>query len=92
MDTLNDKVVAWLRTVWPIAWAALIAWLVTRIPVLAPVAGWLDGLGDQVLTLVIGAAVYPLLRWLESKVPSWLSRILMGSAKQPTYVPPAAGP
>jgi len=31
------------------------------------------------------AVVYPLLRSLEAKLPDWLTRVLMGSAKPPTY-------
>lgn len=89
MDAVNDRIVAWVRTIFPMFWTLVVGFLVTRIPVLAPAQDWLSGLGEGLLTLGIGAVVYPVLRWLEARMPNWLARILMGSVKQPTYVPPA---
>ena len=87
MGAVNERLVAWLRTVFPVGWAALIAWLVTRIPVLEPVRDWLAGLGEPALTLLVGAVVHPVLRWVESRpwLPDWLTRVFLGSAKPPTY-------
>jgi hypothetical protein len=81
---MSDKIAAWLRTVLPGAWAALVAYLATL-----GLPSWVtDILGDaseQVVGVVILAVVYPALRWLETRLPDWLSRLLMGSAKRPTY-------
>lgn len=91
MEAVNDKLVAWLRTVVPVLWSAVVAWAVTRIPALSGVQGWLDGLGAPIAMLVVTAVVYPVLRWLEARLPDGISRLLTGSAKQPTYVAPTAG-
>ncbi|MGW5645075.1 hypothetical protein ACWEV3_41040 [Saccharopolyspora sp. NPDC003752] len=81
---MSDQLTAWLRTIVPAAWSALVAYLVTLG---APT--WLvDGLGDAGPTLVVPlvlAAVYALLRRIEPYLPPLLVRLLMGSTKQPVY-------
>ncbi|WP_190822547.1 hypothetical protein [Saccharopolyspora pogona] len=82
---MPDQLTAWLRTIVPAAWSALIAWLIT-----AGTPDWLtDPLGDAGPTLVVPivlAAVYALLRWAEPRLPAWLARLLLGSATPPTYM------
>ncbi|MFI0469565.1 hypothetical protein ACH347_36305 [Saccharopolyspora sp. 5N102] len=36
------------------------------------------------------AAVYAALRKIEPRLPSWVTRLLLGSNTPPTYEPPAA--
>ena len=46
---------------------------------------------DVIVIALQGAIIgawYTFSRWLEPKLPDWLSRILMGSASQPTYDKP----
>ncbi|MEV6226833.1 hypothetical protein AB0L88_02930 [Saccharopolyspora shandongensis] len=84
---MSDQLTAWLRTIVPAAWSALVAWLIT-----AGAPDWLtDPLGDAGPTLVVPvvlAAVYALLRWAEPRLPAWATRLLLGSAQPPTYTPP----
>ncbi|MEV5543129.1 hypothetical protein AB0L13_40540 [Saccharopolyspora shandongensis] len=85
---MSDQLTAWLRTVVPAAWSALVAYLVT----LGASAWLVDGLGDAGPMLVVPfvlAAVYALLRWAEPHLPPWLTRIVLGSNTPPTYDPPA---
>jgi len=80
-----------LRTVVPALWGSLIAWLIGVLPVLAPLETDLKGLADiilPILTAVIIAAWYAFWRWLEPRLPDWLTRAVLGSAKTPVY--PAA--
>lgn len=81
---MSDQLTAWLRTVVPAAWSALMVYLVTLG---AP--EWLvDALGDAEHTLVVPlvlAAVYAVLRWVEPRVPPWVARLLLGSAVTPRY-------
>ncbi|MEV0057983.1 hypothetical protein AB0H34_46780 [Saccharopolyspora shandongensis] len=84
---MSDQFTAWLRTIVPAAWSALVAYLVT----LGAPAWLIDGLGDAGPTLVVPlvlAAVYALLRWAEPRLPASIARILLGSARPPTYTPP----
>lgn len=81
---MSDRLIAWLRTVVPVAWSALVAWLVQLG---AP--GFLtSALGDAadvlVLPVVVGV-VYPIARAIENRLPDWLTRVLLGSAKPPDY-------
>ncbi|MER7014574.1 hypothetical protein ABT324_24380 [Saccharopolyspora sp. NPDC000359] len=81
---MSDQLTAWLRTIVPAAWSAVIAALVT-----AGAPAWLvDGLGDAGPTLVVPlvlGVVYTLLRAVEPRMPAWLTRILLGSSKAPAY-------
>lgn len=77
-----------LRTVVPALWGSVIAWLIGVLPILAPLEADLRGLADillPVITAVIIGAWYALWRWLEPKLPDWLTRAVLGSAKTPIY-------
>jgi hypothetical protein len=81
---MSDQLTSWLRTVVPGLWSALIAWLVARgLP--DAVTGALSGLGSQIIVPVVLAGVYAVLRWVEPKLPPWLTRILLGSNRPPAY-------
>ncbi|MEV0085270.1 hypothetical protein [Saccharopolyspora sp. NPDC050642] len=81
---MSDQLTAWLRTTVPAAWSALVAYLVT-----AGAPDWLTGpLGaasDVLIVPVVLGAVYALVRAVESHLPVWAARLLLGSAKQPVY-------
>ena len=77
-----------LRTVVPALWGSFIAWLIGVLPILAPLEADLRGLADillPIITAVIIAAWYALWRWLEPRLPDWLTRAVLGSAKTPVY-------
>lgn len=84
-----------LRTVVPALWGSLVAWLVGVVPLLEPLQAHLLGLSDVILpviTAVIIGAWYAFWRWLEPRLPDWLTRAVLGSAKTPVYVQPVTGP
>jgi len=84
-----------LRTVVPALWGSVIAWLIGVLPILAPFQSDLTGLSDvilPVLTAVIIGGWYALWRWLEPKLPNWLTRAVLGSAKTPVYIAPVDAP
>ncbi|MFJ3957687.1 hypothetical protein [Arthrobacter sp. NPDC090010] len=78
-----------LRTLVPYFWGIVVTWLLSILPVLEPLR---DDLLAQapVLVLVIGSVMsglwYVLWEWLRPRLPDWLVRILMGSAKGPVYL------
>jgi hypothetical protein len=77
-----------LRTVVPALWGSVIAWLIGALPLLAPLENDLLGLADvtlPIITAVIIGAWYAFWRWLEPKLPDWLTRAVLGSAHTPTY-------
>lgn len=77
-----------LRTLVPALWGSGIAWLIGVLPILAPLQADLNGLADillPIITAVIIGAWYALWRWLEPRLPDWLTRAVLGSAKTPVY-------
>lgn len=92
-----------IRTLVPIWWGQLIAWGLGIFPALEPWRGQLLAQGNplaEVLALavvpavgaVITAAWYAFWRWLEPKLPAWLVRAVLGSAKTPMYPKQAIRP
>lgn len=85
---MTDGLRSFVRTVLPGAWSVLVLWLVS----LGVPQAWTDWLGsDQVVTQVVqvasAAVVYAFLRWVEPRLPDWLTRVFLGSAQQPRYLP-----
>ncbi|WP_158852840.1 hypothetical protein [Saccharothrix deserti] len=81
---MSDRLVAWLRTVVPVAWSALVAWLISlgTPPYLTDALG---GAAELLVVPILVGVVYPLARSVEARLPDWLTRVLLGSAKPPTY-------
>lgn len=87
MSPDNPVLTSWLRTVVPALWSVAVAWAVSRIPLVGQFVNELNLLGNLVVVPVVLGAVYAALRWVEPKIPAWLTRVLLGSAKSPTYAP-----
>lgn len=79
-----DKLTDWVRTVVPVIWATVIAWLV-RLGVPESFAETLNEAGGPIVLPAVIAAVYGVLKGLESKMPPWLSKALMGSKHEPEF-------
>lgn len=87
---LGDRLTSWLRTVVPGLWSALVAWLVS-LGLPASVTDAVAGLGNQIIVPLVLAVVYALLRQLEPQMPPWLTRVLLGSNRSPSYAETEAG-
>lgn len=77
-----------LRTLVPALWGALVAWLIGVVPALAPHEADLNslaGLAVPIIGAVITGAWYAFWRCLQPRLPAWLVRAVLGSAKTPTY-------
>lgn len=77
-----------LRTLVPALWGSFIAWLLGLIPALAPLEAQLLGVSEMfipVLTAVLIGAWYAFWRWLEPRLPNWITTAVLGSAKTPSY-------
>jgi hypothetical protein len=81
---MSDRFISWLRTIFPVAWSALVSWL-AALCVPEFVTGALGSAGELVVLPIIVGVVYPLLRSIEPRLPDWLTRVLLGSAQPPTY-------
>jgi len=78
-----------LRTFVSWVWGLFIGWLLLVVPIFEPFREDLLALSElalPTLILVIAAAWYAGWRWLEPRLPDWLTRALLGSSKQPVYV------
>lgn len=81
---MTDMATSWVRTIVPGLWAAVVAWLVS-LGLPESFGDQLEGLTDSLLVPVALAGVYALIRWVEPRLPDWLSRVLTGSARTPSY-------
>ena len=79
---------ALLRTIVPALWGSLVAWLIGVAPLLAPLEAHLLGLSDIILPVVTGLIIgawYAFWAWLQPRLPDWVVRAVLGSAKSPSY-------
>lgn len=76
-----------IRTIVPAAWGSGLAWVATQIPALEPVLNesGMTGLGAVLAATLIGLW-HAFFRSIESKIPAWLTVLVLGSNKAPTYV------
>ena len=82
---LSDWVVSVLRTAVPSVWGALIAWVLTVIPLLPHSVGvFLTSKSDVVAALAI-VGWYALWRRIEPHLPAWATRLVLGSSRAPSY-------
>jgi len=89
---MSDWIRSVVRTVLPAAWSVLVLWLAS-IGLPQSFTDWLgsDQVVTQLVQIVTAGAVYAAVRWVEPHLPDWLTRVLLGSAKPPTYVDPGKG-
>ena len=91
--TINDRIIATIRTGVPALWGMFWAWLIAQIPAVADVLAWLsEWAGEDVyrlielaLTGLVIAGYYFVARWAGERWP-WLERWLVGRSLVPVYV------
>lgn len=79
-----------LRTFIPYAWGIIIGAVLSAVPVLEPLRDQLLAYGDlavPVIAAILAGLWYAFWRWLEPKIPAWIVRLVLGSAKMPIYEP-----
>lgn len=79
-----------LRTIVPVAWGAVVTFLLSVIPALEPLRDTLLDYSDQIVFVVQGVVTglwYVAWRYIEPRLPDWLRRIVLGGANEPNYVP-----
>lgn len=79
-----------LRTFIPYAWGIIIGAILSAVPVLEPLRDQLLTYGDlavPIIAAILAGLWYAFWRWLEPKIPAWIVRLVLGSAKTPNYEP-----
>lgn len=94
---LSDRAVSYLRTIVPVLWGSIVATILRVVsPHLPGDVGQAlaDFLASELALSLVTAAViagwYWVWRRLERRIPDWLVRLVLGSARTPGYSLPAA--
>lgn len=87
VDRVRDYGISLLRTGVPMAWGYLLTWLVGLIPALQPVLERPEVVGlSNVITFALALGWYAVMRWVEPRLPAWLTRVVLGANAAPVYV------
>ncbi|HEV7975075.1 hypothetical protein [Amycolatopsis sp.] len=87
---MSDPLTSWVRTIVPGLWSALIAWLIS-LGLPDAITSALSGLGTTVIVPIALGGIYAALRGLEPKMPPWLTVVLLGSNRPPSYAASGGG-
>lgn len=94
---LSDRAVSYLRTIVPVLWGSIVATILRVISPHLPgdVGQALADLLESELALSVATAAgiagwYCVWRRLERRIPDWLVRLVLGSARTPGYSLPEA--
>lgn len=82
---MSDNMAAWLRTVVPTGWGALIAFLLSRLPAVHEIL--VNPAVTMFVTGFVVAAWYSAWKWLEPRIPHWLRTFVLGYDRRPIYFP-----
>ena len=91
---MNDVLTSWVRTLVPAAWSSVISLAVVHGALPGDAAASARSVAGPVLVPFVLAVVYAGLRWLETQswMPRWLTTVLLGDTRTPTYPAPAPPP
>lgn len=90
-QSLRDWGLSWIRTGVPVLWGLLLTFLASRAPAIYEL------LNNPYTAATVAGAVtlawYAVARWVEPRLPAWLTRIIIGASTAPRYVEgtPATG-
>lgn len=86
--SLRDIGISIIRTVVPTAWGAALTWVASQVPMFADALNAPAAVGFAgVLVAVLTTAWYSLMRSLESRLPAWLTVLVLGANRAPVYHP-----
>jgi len=83
-QSVRDWGLSWIRTGVPLLWGYLLTFLATRAPAVHELLA-----NPYILAAVVGGvtlAWYAVVRWLEPRLPAWLTRLVIGANTAPQYV------
>lgn len=83
-DSLRTRGLSLIRTYVPTLWGAVLTWAATQLPALEPALNSPAALGvGAFLVALLTSVWYTLMRWLEPKLPAWLTVIVLGANARP---------
>ena len=92
-SSVSDIVVSIIRTVVPVAWGSALTWVATQLPLLADALNQAGATGlGAVLVATLTTLWYSLMRSVERYLPAWLTVLVLGANRPPTYDLPALPP
>lgn len=80
---MSDNMAAWLRTVVPTGWGALVTFLLSRLPAVHEIL--VNPAVTMFVTGLVVAAWYSLWKWLEPRLPHWVRAFVLGYDRRPVY-------
>jgi xanthine/uracil permease len=90
-ESVQDFGVSWIRTTVPVIWGSFLTWVASQVPGLEPVMNQPAAVGFSVVLVgVLTVVWYSIMRKLETVLPPWLTRIVIGANRRPVYIDPDA--
>jgi len=83
---IRNTGISYLRTGVPAVWGYLLALVAERVPVLTPLME--DPKVFAAFASVLFFVWYAVARWIEPRLPAWLTTIILGANSMPVYVDP----
>lgn len=84
--SVRDWGLSWVRTAVPLVWGFALTFLATRVPSLYALLVD-NGAAYAVVEGAVTLAWYGMFRWLERRLPPWLTRFVLGANTSPVYPP-----
>lgn len=83
-DSLRNRGLSLIRTYVPALWGAFLTWCATQLPVLEDALNSEAALGvGAFLVALLTSLWYTLMRWMEPKLPPWLTVLVLGANARP---------
>jgi hypothetical protein len=93
VDTLRNRGVSILRTGVPMLWGYVLTWMASTVPALKTILERPEVVGfSSAITFALALGWYALMRYLEPRLPAWLTRVVLGANARPAYVDPQRPP
>jgi len=83
---IRNKGISLLRTGVPAVWGYVLTLVAERLPVLTPLLD--DPQVFGAFAAVTMFVWYAIMRWVEPKLPAWLTTLVLGANAVPVYVDP----
>lgn len=83
-ESVRTRGLSLIRTYVPTLWGAALTWAATQVPALEPALNSPAALGvGAFLVALLTSVWYTVMRWVEPRLPAWLTIIVLGSNARP---------
>lgn len=84
----RNRAVSLARTLVPILWGAVLTFVATRFPAVHSFVTTQETVLLPALEAALTGVWYAAFRWIETHLPAWFTRLVLGANSQPVYVEP----